>query len=673
LIGDFVTNNIKFDKPYSKEICDKLFSELSGKNLISAENSLTWVAERLEAPLIMNKVELISDQEQEYGYTKTPFSFERYVYSNDTFMDGDSLDAKAKAKAEAKKNQDQVKKKQKENLIHKAHMEKMIEMKNTLPPIEISRTSRGTGSMDIRVDDVNLEVPGKLLLDMTSLIMSSGKKYGLIGKNGIGKTTLLYAMCRRELKGFENAPQILLVEQEIDGDEKTVIETVLGVDKERSDLMAEEKKISEEGTGEERLGYIYQRMEEIDAHAAEPNARILLIGLGFTTKMLDMQTKFLSGGWRMRVSLARVLFCEPGMLLLDEPTNHLDLNAVMWLQDYLINWKGTVLIVSHAREFLNNVCTDIICFENQQLNYYKGNYNAYEDARRMKRENQTRMFDAQQAHISHVQEFIDKFRYNAKRASLVQSRIKQLNRIDRVEECLEDPTTVFMFENPEKVRPPLIRVHDGAFSFDKPGAADHEWLLENLQFAVDMESKVALLGANGVGKTTFLNILTEKLKVMHGDFHFNARSRVAFFTQHTADKLDITLSPSEQFSKMFPSATTEMIRAHLGRYGVTGNLAMRPMYLLSGGQKSRVALALAGWGNPHVMIMDEPTNHLDIEAVDALIIALSNYQGGLIIVSHDQYFVSCICDQIWYIKNRKCKKFGGDFDEYRTALATDKL
>jgi len=233
-------------------------------------------------------------------------------------------------------------------------------------------------------------------------------------------------------------------------------------------------------------------------------------------------------------------------------------------------------------------------------------------------ENQKRVFDSQQAHISHIQEFIDKFRYNAKRASLVQSRIKALNRIDRVEEVMEDPTTVFMFENPEKVRPPLIRVDDGFFTYDKEG---NDWLLENLKFVVDMESKVALLGANGVGKTTFLNILTDKLKCQEGDYFFNKRSRVAMFTQHHVDKLDITLSPCEQFSTMYPSATIEMIRSHLGRYGVTGSLAMRPMYLLSGGQKSRCALAVAGWGNPHVMIMDEPTNHLDIEAVDALIMA----------------------------------------------------
>lgn len=587
MIGEFVVNNIKFDKTDSKQVTHKLYEELSKEKLISTDGSLTWVAERLDKPLIMNKVELISSLEEEYGYTKTPFSFDKFTYDNNQFIDGDALDKKAQQKAEEKKLREHEKKKAADNRIHKEHMQKMIDMKDTLPPIQIDRKIKSS-SMDIRVDDVSLEVPGKLLLDQTSVILGSGRKYGLIGKNGIGKTTLLYSMCRKELKGFDKLGQILLVEQEISGDDKTVIETVLAVDAERAELLAREQEILKNGDKNNELDKIYETMENIDAHSAENNARSLLHGLGFTAKMMDMQTKFLSGGWRMRVSLARVLFCKPDMLLLDEPTNHLDLNAVMWLQDYLINWGATVLIVSHAREFLNNVCTDIISFENMQLNYYKGNYNQYEETRRRNLADQKKQFDAQQSHMSHIQDFIDKFRYNAKRASLVQSRIKSLNRIDKIEEVIMDPTTVFMFEDPEKIRPPLIRVDDGFFKYND---TDEEWLLENLKFVVDMESKVALLGANGVGKTTFLNILTEKLKCQDGDFFFNKRARISMFTQHTVDTLDITLSPHEQFTTLYSSATTEMIRSHLGRYGVTGNLAMRPMYLLSGGQKSRVALA----------------------------------------------------------------------------------
>jgi ATP-binding cassette, subfamily F, member 3 len=370
----------------------------------------------------------------------------------------------------------------------------------------------------------------------------------------------------------------------------------------------------------------------------------------------------------MRVALAKVLFCEPEILLLDEPTNHLDLDAVMWLQDYLINWDKTVLIVSHARSFLNNVCTDIIHYHNLKLDYYRGNYDNFERVKEEKELQTDRNFEAQQKKMSHVQEFIDKFRYNAKRASMVQSRIKYLNKLDKVEKVLDDPTTIFIFESPEKLRPPIIRIDDGVF-----GYTETTTLLKDITFTVDMGSKVAILGSNGAGKTTLLKMLTEELKMRSGTYYRNQRARIATFSQHHVDHLDITLSPFEQFVKAYPKATTDVVRSHLSRFGITGNLSLRPMYLLSGGQKARVALSMTAWGNPHVMIMDEPTNHLDIDAVDALVVALNNFTGGLLIVSHDQYFVSCICDQIWYVRDGKLKRFTGDFDQYKTALTTNKL
>jgi ATP-binding cassette, subfamily F, member 3 len=296
----------------------------------------------------------------------------------------------------------------------------------------------------------------------------------------------------------------------------------------------------------------------------------------------------------------------------------------------LINWDKTVLIVSHARSFLNNVCTDIIHYHNMKLEYYKGNYDNFERVKDEKETQVDREFDSQQKKMAHVQEFIDKFRYNAKRASMVQSRIKYLNKLDKVEKVLDDPTTIFMFENPEKLRPPIVRIDEGYF-----GYSEDTTLLKDLTFAVDMGSKVAILGSNGAGKTTFLKLLTEEFKLRSGVYQRNMRARIATFSQHHVDHLDITLSPFEQFAKAYPKATTDSLRSHLSRFGVTGNLSLRPMYLLSGGQKARVALALTAWGNPHVMIMDEPTNHLDIDAVDALVVALNNFTGGLLIVSHD--------------------------------------
>lgn len=672
MIGEFFHNDIKAERSKIIKDCEEIFNKLQNEKLINQDGNNLWVAEKLNAPLLMADVELISEKEQREGYADTPFTYEKFAFSLNDMLDEES-DEKAmalkKKRLAEKRKREEEKRKRREKEAFEKHMRELKSMKATMPPVEVIHTKK-QGSPEIRVEAIDLEVPGKVLLSQADFFMGQGRKYGLIGRNGIGKTTLLYAIIRKEFKGLENAPQTLLVEQEVQGDEMSVIDTILSTDRERLSLLKEEAElVDQEGDeGGDRLTEIYERLEEIQADKAEAKARTLLHGLGFTPEMQDRPTKLLSGGWRMRVALAKVLFCEPEILLLDEPTNHLDLDAVMWLQDYLINWDKSLLIVSHARSFLNNVCTDIIDFRDHQLFYYKGNYDRFEKVRAENELQNKRAYQAQQKKMSHMKEFIDRFRFNAKKASLVQSRIKYLNKLDKVEKVLEDPTTVFMFDNPEKLRPPIVRIDDGTF-----GYTPDTTLLRDMTFSVDMQSKVAVLGANGVGKTTFLKLLTKELEMRDGDYFKNSRARIATFSQHHVDHLNLTLSPFDQFAKLYPKATTESLRAHLSRFGITGNLSLRPIYLLSGGQKARVALALTAWGNPHVMIMDEPTNHLDIDAVDALVVALSNYTGGLIIVSHDQYFVSCICDQIWYIKDSKLKRFTGGFDDYRTALTLNKL
>jgi ATP-binding cassette subfamily F protein 3 len=353
--------------------------------------------------------------------------------------------------------------------------------------------------------------------------------------------------------------------------------------------------------------------------------------------------------------------------LLDEPTNHLDLDAVMWLEDYLVTWPNTVIIVSHAREFLNTVCTDIYHFQDQKLTYYKGNYDSFEKKRAEVVIMKKREAESQKMRMDHVQKFIDKFRYNAKRASMVQSRIKALQKMELVEELMEDPTCVFIFPTPDKLRPPLLKIEDGVFNYPEQPP-----ILKNIQFGIDMESRIAVVGANGVGKTTLLKLLLDDLKLTEGNLSRHNRLRTSFFTQHHIDSLNLSLSPVEQFLENYPGSNQEQIRSHLGSFGITGPMALRPLYLLSGGQKSRVAFALTVWKNPHIMIMDEPTNHLDIDAVNALIIALNNFQGGVLIVSHDQHLIASVCDQIWYVKDKQVRKFHGDFDDYRKFLSSGK-
>jgi len=548
------------------------------------------------------------------------------------------------------------------------HQEDIEAMKYKAPPVKVDHNKDKCKLKDLVLDNVTLTIGGKNLLEDANMKFTYGHKYGLVGRNGIGKTCLMTSICRREFEKFPDHLQIFLVEQEIEGNDWSVLQTVLETDTEREELLAEERECNkdQEHNGL-RLNEIFHRLEEIEAFDAEAKASIILRGLGFSNEDLQRPTKDFSGGWRMRVALARALFACPDILLLDEPTNHLDLEAVMWLEDYLVDWPNTCIIVSHAREFLNVVCTDIYHYHESKLTYYKGNYDAYDKKRSETIIQRRKESENQKTKIEHVQKFIDRFRANAKRASMVQSRIKSLNRMELVEEIMDDPTCVFRFPTPEELQPPLLKIEDGSFGYDpsKP-------LIKGIEFGIDMDSRIAIVGANGCGKTTLLQLLTGELQLTEGQQSRHMRLRISMFTQHFIDQLDLKLSPLEQLMRDFPGNTQENIRGHLGSFGITGPMALRPHYLLSGGQKSRVAFAISVWKNPQVMILDEPTNHLDIDAVNALIIALNTYTGGVLIVSHDQHLIQSVCDEIWYIKDKKLKKFHGDFDEYRKFIAADR-
>jgi ATP-binding cassette subfamily F protein 3 len=649
LIGEFLLNGQKTTPEQAQSLCNDICKSLHDKKLISTDNKFSLVAEKLLRPVTLSDVKLREEKDTHSGFTDAFLGTEK--------IDFDELKFDPKKKGE--------KKTKKEMEAFQKHQEEMDKLRKMLPPVAVDHNKDKSKPKDLHLDRFTLIIGGKTLLEESSMVLSYGHKYGLVGRNGIGKTTLLSAIARKDFDKFPRHLQILLVEQEVTGSDMTVLQSVLETDAERDDLLKKEQeymKDEEKYAGE--LIEIYKRLDEIDAHSAESRASVILSGLGFAHEDMKRPTKLFSGGWRMRVALARALFAHPDILLLDEPTNHLDLDAVMWLEDYLINWPNTVIIVSHAREFLNTVCTDIYHFFDQKLMHYKGNYDGFEKKRSESLIQSRREADAQQMRIDHVQKFIDKFRYNAKRASMVQSRIKSLQKMELVEEILDDPTCIFIFPTPDKLRPPLLKIEDGGFGY--PGCPK---IVKDVQFGVDMESRIAIVGANGVGKTTLLKLLLGDLALTEGQGSRNNRLRTSMFTQHHVDQLELTLSPVEQFMTSFPGSNQEAVRGHLGSFGISGPMALRPMYLLSGGQKSRVAFAHSCWKNPHIMIMDEPTNHLDIDAVNALIIALNNYQGGVLIVSHDQHLIGSVCDQIWYIKDQRLKKFHGDFEDYRKFIA----
>jgi len=367
----------------------------------------------------------------------------------------------------------------------------------------------------------------------------------------------------------------------------------------------------------------------------------------------------------MRVALARALFIQPDLLLLDEPTNHLDLFACLWLENYLLQWQKTLVIVSHQRDFLNAVATDIILLHSKKLDYYRGNYDAYERVRNERLRQQQKAHEAQQTQRKHIQAFVDRFRYNAKRAKMAQSRIKKLEKMELIAEVINDPAVILSFSEPEQLNPPILQFQDVSFGF-----APNRLLFKNLNLGIDMDSRIALVGPNGVGKTTFLRLLSGELEPTSGRAIRHGKLRFARFSQHFVDQLDLNLSPLEAFMAKYPGLQQQTVRAFLGRFGLSGELALRTINTLSGGQKCRVVFAIIAWPNPQILLLDEPSNHLDIDTVDSLCQALNEFRGGILMVSHDARLISHVCEEIWYFDgddegDKDVKVFDGDFDDYK--------
>lgn len=555
-------------------------------------------------------------------------------------------------------------------------------------PLQLG-SDNASKSKDIKVDNIDISIGGLRILSDTDLTLAYGRRYGLVGQNGIGKSTLLRALSRREV----NIPthiSILHVEQEITGDDTSALQAVLDADVWRKHLLRELEKVTKElaeieseratladTSGDaarldkqregldQTLGDIQSKLAEMESDKAESRAASILAGLGFSPERQQFPTKSFSGGWRMRLALARALFCEPDLLLLDEPSNMLDVPSITFLSNYLQGYPSTVLVVSHDRAFLNEVATDIIHQHSERLDYYKGaNFDSFYATKEERRKTAKREYDNQMVQRAHLQAFIDKFRYNAAKSSEAQSRIKKLEKMPVLQPPEAEYTVKFNFGDVEKLSPPIIQMQNVSFTYNK----DKPSILKNVDLDVQLDSRIGIVGPNGAGKTTALKLLIGALQPTSGIVSAHARLRLAYFAQHHVDALDLNTSPVGFMAARFPGRSDEEYRRHLGAFGITGMLGLQKMELLSGGQKSRVAFACLSLQNPHVLVLDEPSNHLDIEAMDALSEALRNFGGGVVLVSHDVDTIAKVCSSLWICDNGTIENYAGTIHDYKKRI-----
>ena len=519
----------------------------------------------------------------------------------------------------------------------------------------------------LNIKKLSFSIGGTALFDEASVNIPTGHKVGIVGRNGTGKTSL-FKLIRKEWTLDSGAIEIPShfriggVEQEAPATNDSLIDTVMLADKERTSLLAE----AEIATDPNRIAEIQIRLVDIDAYSAEARASIILSGLGFNNEAQKKPCHEFSGGWRMRVALGGVLFSNPDLLLLDEPTNYLDLEGAVWLENFLAKYKNTILVISHDRELLNRAVTGILHLTDKKLNYYTGNYNQFDKERRMKLEQQQSLKRKQDNQRAHIQSFVDRFKAKASKAKQAQSRMKQLEKMEPIMALSENAVASFQFNTSKELAPPLISIDKGSVGYDgKP-------VLRNLNLRLDQDDRIALLGANGEGKSTLSKLIADRIELIDGKYDKSNKLKVGFFAQHQLDELVRGETPVQHMMRLKSSEPIHQLRARLGTAGIDTNIANTKVELLSGGQKARLLMVIAAIEDPHILILDEPTNHLDIESREALVLALNQFQGAVILVSHDSHLVEMVADRLWLVQDGEVNAYNGDMNEYKKMLLSGK-
>ncbi|MEZ8022878.1 ABC transporter ATP-binding protein [Vibrio sp. 10N.222.51.E8] len=514
----------------------------------------------------------------------------------------------------------------------------------------------------ITFSDIQLLRGGKPLLDQASATFHPGDKIGLVGKNGCGKSTL-FALIKDELSidaGSFSKPahwEMAWVAQETPALERTAIEYAIDGDREYRGLEDQLEKAEQADNGT-LVAEIHGKIETIGGYSIKARAAELLDGLGFSQEQMTWNLTQFSGGWRMRLNLAQALLCRSDLLLLDEPTNHLDLDAVMWLERWLQSYPGTLVLISHDRDFLDPIVNRIVHVENQQLNEYTGNYSSFETQRAQKLILQQAMYQKQQKQMSHMQSYIDRFRYKASKARQAQSRIKALEKMEQVLPAQFDNPFSFEFREPDALPNPIMMMDEVSAGYDD------NLILEKIRLNLVPGSRIGLLGRNGAGKSTLIKLLSGELKQQGGELSYSQGVKMGYFAQHQLETLHPEETPLQHMMQIAPKHTEQQLRDYLGSFGFQGEKALDKVAPFSGGEKARLVLALLVWQKPNLLLLDEPTNHLDLDMRQALTFALQTFEGAMVIVSHDRYLLRATTDDLYLVHDRQVAPFDGDLSDY---------